>query len=281
MRNIWAIVTHHKDPEGAAEAWKREKVCAIGWSRYGDLRKVRRKVLRAEPPFARERQLFLDIQRDDVVLAYSTHNTIAYIGKIVKLYSGQTSDNEVGRENGFDYRNQLKVEWWPEPHHFNRSELPSWLGKQLGRRGKTVVKLDLGKYGFDQTIEIIKKCARSGSALDEFEDLAKAGLRKYLHNRIDKLEPELEIVSAERFTSKTDKPDFTGRDKDGNVVLIECKGTADIGDCDQIEDYGKHYKAEKKPRLMLVAFGFDADCRKAAISKGIELIECNLDFKEI
>jgi hypothetical protein len=281
MRNIWAIVTHHKDPEEAAEAWNREKVCAIGWSGYGDLRKVQPKLLRTDTRFARERQLFLDIHRDDVVIAYSKQNTIAYVGKVMNPYRGPTSDNEVGRESGFDYTHQLKVEWWPEPHHFKRSDLPSWLEKQLGRRGKTVVKLDLGKYGFDQTVEIIKKCARSRSALDEFEDLAKAGLRKYMHHKIDELEPGLEIVRAEKFTSETDKPDFTGRDKDGNTVLIECKGTADMGDCDQIEDYGKHYKAKKKPRLMLVAFEFDADCRRTARSRGIELVECNLDFKKI
>src|SRR2546422_6464470 len=89
---------------------------------------------------------------------------------------------------------------------------PRWMADQLGRRGNWVTKLDLKKYGLERTIEIIKKCAMSRSALDEFEDLAKAGLRKYVPERIDRLEKSLRIISPEAATSASDRPDFTAVD---------------------------------------------------------------------
>ena len=46
MSDIWAIVTHHEDPDEAAEAWRREGVCAIGWDYGFDLRRVPQRVLR-------------------------------------------------------------------------------------------------------------------------------------------------------------------------------------------------------------------------------------------
>jgi len=84
MNNIYAIVTHHEYPDEAAEAWKREGVCAIGWSDYGNLLKDRPKLLRYDPSFAKERQLFLSIRKGDVILAYSKRNTIAYVGTVVR-----------------------------------------------------------------------------------------------------------------------------------------------------------------------------------------------------
>jgi len=281
MSNIHAIVTHHRRPDEAAEAWKREGVCAVGWSWYGPLRRNRSKYLRDNPSFAKERQLFLSIRKGDVVLAYSKRKTIAYVGTVVNRFTGPRNDNEIGREDGFGYKNQIKVEWWPEPHHFDRSQLPVWLAGQLGKRGKTVIRLDLGKDGFDRTVGMIKQYVRSRSALDEFEDLAKAGLRKYMNRRIDKIEAGLKILKAESFTSDIDRPDFTAVDRNGRIVLIECKGKGYGGDCEQIESYGKHYRAEKKPRLVLLAFDFDPRCKKVARSKGIELVECDLNFEKV
>jgi len=280
LSEIYAIVTHHLDPRGAAEAWKRERVCAIGWAENGSLRKVPSKAQRGR--FRTSRHLFLGIRKGNLILAYAKGNMIAYVGEVVRGYR-YTKKNDVGNEeNGFDYPNQLGVKWWRQPHHFDRHELPDWLKNQLGprARGKTVIKLDLGKFGFLRTIQIIKTNVVSKSGLTEFEDVAKAGLRKYLGERIDKLEEGLVMERAERSTSETDRPDFIAIDSRNRTVLIECKGTAYEKDCDQLSGYGQRH-VEKKPRLMLVAFRFDEACRKLAKQKGIELIECDLNVTRI
>ena len=89
MNNVYVIVTYnekYKEPEynleSAAEAWKECGVCAIGWSRSGNLKKVR------ENKLNKDMQLFLQIEKGDLILAYTGNNTIAYMGEIKdgKLY---------------------------------------------------------------------------------------------------------------------------------------------------------------------------------------------------
>jgi len=46
-----------------------------------------------------------------------------------------------------------------------------------------------------------------------------------LHHRVDKLEMGLSIMKAERFTSETERPDFIAVDRNGKIVLIECKAS--------------------------------------------------------
>ena len=38
--NLVKIVTHHKYPDEAAEMFAREGIVAIGWSEFGDIRKL-------------------------------------------------------------------------------------------------------------------------------------------------------------------------------------------------------------------------------------------------
>jgi hypothetical protein len=64
MNLMYAIVTHHERPDDAAEAWKECNVCAIGWARYGNLKKTKHDL----PSNAR---LFLKIKKGDVILAYA------------------------------------------------------------------------------------------------------------------------------------------------------------------------------------------------------------------
>lgn len=45
MNRIYAIVTHHKRPDDAAEAWKDCNVCAIGFTDYGKLNKAKPETL--------------------------------------------------------------------------------------------------------------------------------------------------------------------------------------------------------------------------------------------
>jgi hypothetical protein len=279
MKNIYSIVTHHEEPEAAAKAWKRENVCAIGWAQYGDLRRKPRESLDAHAVIARD--LFGEMKRGDLVLAYSTGNTIALVGEVTSGWF-RNEKNEVGAKGEFEYANQRRVKWWSEPRDFNRWELPRWFALQLGKRGQTIVRLDFHGYGFDKVVEIIRACARSGSALEAIEDLVKAGIRKYLGQEIDALEDGLQIISAEKSITKEDRPDFVAKDVKGTPVLIECKGQAGEADCDQLRRYGIDFKHPKKTaRLMLVAFGFDPTSRKVARKYGIEMIECRLNFARI
>ena len=77
MNNIFAITTHHEKPVDAAEAWERNGVCAIGFVRKGNLRRLKGE------QFKRDIQLFLEIEKDDLILAYATGNMIAYVGQVV------------------------------------------------------------------------------------------------------------------------------------------------------------------------------------------------------
>lgn len=280
MSDIYAIVTHHKDPQGAAEAWKNEGVCAIGWSSYGNLKKAPRAKISGRAATARD--LFLRMRKDDVVLAYSKSNTIAYVGNLIGRFR-YNQGNVVGDPKGFYYANQRAVKWWKEPHHFDKQQLPRWFSEQLGKRGFTIKRLDLQNYSFQKTLGIIRNCALSGTALNEFEDLAKAGIRKYVETRLERLEPRLEITRIEHSISETDRPDFIARDRIGKTVLIECKGAAVERDCRQLLRYGANYKPGKrsKPRLMLVAFAFDQGCRKLSKQCGIEMVECDLRFSKL
>ena len=275
------MMTHHERSREAAEAWHKDRICAMGWSHLGDLIKVSEKVLskKKNRRFARARRRFLRIQKGDTIFAYAGSNMVAYVGEVRTRYR-YTTTNLVGREDGFDYANQLGVKWWAEPHHFDRRQLPYWLATQLGKRDQIVEKLDLHGYGWKRVIKIIRTCAKSGSALDEFEDLAKAGLRKYMPGRVEKLERGLVIKDAEKSTSRSNRPDFLAIDARDRTVLIECKGSAHEVDCQQLERYARDHK-ESKPRLMLVAFKTDSDCRKTAREKQIELVECDLRFTRV
>jgi hypothetical protein len=278
MNAIYAIVTHHERPDDAAEAWRECNVCAIGWVNYGNLKKAKQTLL---PSDARE---FLKIEKGDMVLAYAGGNRIAYVGEIENGKYLHTSRNIVGRDEddrGFEYPNQYRVKWCDKPYDFSRYDLPLFLFNQLGKRGRTVVPIKLYRRSFDEVKQIILTNARSGSLSYEVnEDMIKAGIRKYLRRHIDSLERGLKIVKSEKAISKADRPDFIAKDKNGRTVVIECKGNAYPGDCDQLGRYRKTF-AKENPRLMLIAFRMDDDCLKLAKNAKLELYECDLGFTKI
>jgi hypothetical protein len=265
MSSIFAITTHHEDKDKAAEAWHQCGVCAIGW----------------EPGENEQAKLFREIDKGDLVLAYSGGNTIAFVGEATGRYV-EDEKNVVGRtkkSGGFGYCYQQKVRWYDKPCHFPRADLPPWMRDQLGKPFKTVVRLELGRWSFDEAREIILTTAKSGSSFYINEDTVKAGIRKYLGLQLDSLEKGLKIKSAEARTSETDQPDFLAEDRKGRRVIIECKGWAVPSDCDQLTRYRKGM-AKEKPRLMLVAFKFEPGCEKEAAKSDIELFECDLTFKK-
>jgi hypothetical protein len=265
--------------DDAAEAWRECGVCAIGWVRYGNLRKVKQEEMPSEV------QQFLKIKKGDLILAYAAGNRIALVGEVEDGKYMHTEKNVIGLDEddgGFGYPNQYRVRWYDKPHDFSRKDLPSFLTAQLGKRGRTVVPLNLYKRSFDEAKRIILTSAASESlSYDINEDTVKAGIRKYLGHHLDSLENGLKVMKAERSTGKTDRPDFVAKDKKGETVIIECKGNAYAGDCDQLERYGRNLR-KQNPRLMLVAFRIDDGCLdEAKKNSRIELYQCDLEFQRI
>jgi bifunctional DNA-binding transcriptional regulator/antitoxin component of YhaV-PrlF toxin-antitoxin module len=279
MNRIYAIVTHDKLPDDAAEAWKELNICAIGWDRYGNLKKAIPENL---PSDVRN---FLKIRKGDVILAYARANRISYVGEIVNGRYMHTHRNVVGRDEdygGFEYPNQYEVKWWDRPYDFSRYDLPPFLYEQLGKKGRTVIPIEFHRRSFDEVKQIIVTNARSGSISYEInEDMIKAGIRKYLNRHLNSLEEGLKIVKSEKPTSKTDRPDFIAKDRLRQTVLIECKGTAYPEDCEQLERYGKNLTKENS-RLMLVAFKITDECISIARKNPrMKLFECDLVFNKI
>lgn len=279
MNSIYAITTHHKRPSEAAEAWREVNICAIGFTRAGKLTDAKIEDL------PKDAQLFLKIKKGDLILAYAMCNRIAYVGEIENGEYIHTHENVVGldgKDGGFGYPNQYKVKWFEKPRDFSRIDLPDFLRKQLGKRGRTVVPINLNRRSFDEIKQIILVCARSESlSYDINEDTVKAGIRKYLRRHINSLEEGMKITKSEEATTTADRPDFIAKDKDNKTVLIECKGYAVPQDCGQLERYGKGFGKEK-PRLMLVAFKIDDGCLKEAKNNPqMELFECDLMFKQV
>jgi RecB family endonuclease NucS len=150
----------------------------------------------------------------------------------------------------------------------------------MGLRGKTVIKLDLGKRNFEQVKQIILSNAISGSLTEKGnEDLVKAGLIKNLKKEVSSIENGLIITERESPDDKKNRPDFLAKDKDGNEVIIECKGIADAGDADQIIRYRRNYG--KKVRIFLIAFEITQSCKKALKNESVEYFECDLHFKRL
>lgn len=160
MNSIYAITTHHERPSDAAEAWKENNVCAIGWSHFGALNEKDPKNYKIDI------QDFLKIKKGDLILAYSKNNIISYIGEVETGEYLYTRKNIVGwseKEGGFDYANQYVINWFKTPQHFTRKVLPSWLSEQLGKMRKTVIPIDLQGRSFGDVKQIILDCARSES----------------------------------------------------------------------------------------------------------------------
>ena len=278
MRNIYAITTHHEDPKRAAEAWKKCGVCAIGHWDTG----TRRLADVPQTRLSKYGRLFLEIGKGDIVLAYTTDNTVAYVGAVIDGKYRYNDKNEVGQSRRFGYGHQLEIDWWDEPHHFSRKSLPSLLADQLGKRGVWVTPLDLGDFGFDKAANLLRNWPLSGSATAQpQEDMVKKGLRSYIVPHLDFLgEPGLRITAAEETDAAGNRPDFVGIDSSSRRVLIECKGSATESACDQLVRYGERHPKRKR-RLLLVAFSFDPGCRAQAKRLGIELVKCELKFARL
>lgn len=274
MSKIYEIKTHHEYPREVAEYWRQDEICAVGhrWSyaeRYGN------------KPAGKRFGLFQEISKGDIILAYARPNMIAYVGEVADGKLRCEKGNNTGRR--YDYWNQRKVRWWTEPNHFHPKDLPRWIHRQLGSRGTTIRRLDLKGFTFQQAKSVIKTKPKSGSAFASLsEDTVKTGIRNDFLSNAHLFERGLRIHKVEKEVARGHRPDFEGEDAKGRPVIVECKGYATTKGCDQLTRYAKQYhRGRQRPRLLLVAFGFEEACRKSASARhaNIELVRCELRFK--
>jgi len=124
--------------------------------------------------------LFFDqIQEGDLILAYSCHNRIAYVGEIANGKYKEDHKNIVGKKGGggFEYPYQYDVNWWERPHHFSRKEksLPRDLRNQLAKRGKTVVQIKVNGKTALNAAEFSEVKEKIRSVRKEWADRREAG----------------------------------------------------------------------------------------------------------
>jgi RecB family endonuclease NucS len=157
------------------------------------------------------------------------------------------------------------------------------IAQQLGITGCTIKEIDPGTYGFEGFRNFLESNAEtlSDSGFEINEDTVKAGIRKYLRTYADMLENGLKITNAESGVPDRMRPDFKARDANGNLVLIECKGTADEDAVWQAIEYRNKFKKEKGTRALLVSFKTTNACRKLAHQHDVELFECDLTFSRV
>jgi predicted Mrr-cat superfamily restriction endonuclease len=291
MPNVFAVTTYYRssEREQAAEAWKQNGVVALGWPWVGDLEKFKSREALSKKLDSGNRGSsalwsFLNgVKKGDLILAYATRNTIAYVGTITGKYEYETS-NRVGlstKKGGLGYPHQRRVKWWSKPLYFSRKELPMDIAKQIGLQGQTIVKIELGNLGFDGLCDFLRKNAHSfaDTHLTVNEDTVKAGIMNYLHSDLNAL--GLRITHAEHGIQEQKRPDFLALDKAGNIVIIECKAIANENSVKQVKGYIKKYKKNPGTRAILVAFRFSDKCQTLAEAEGIDLYQCNLGFKKL
>jgi hypothetical protein len=275
MPSVWYLVTYHtggREPDKVAYYWKQYKICAIG---TGPAIRTIYRELQGTPL-----ETFKSMKKGDLVLAYIKNNTIAYVGYIKDDEVVKNQKNIVGNyRNGYGYPIQRNVDWWDEPHHFDRSQFPQHIKDQMGQINVVIRRIDLGSWSFSDFIEYLKSSrVKTGTGLDDFdENLIKAGIRKHLGVDISQLEKGLIIESYEIPLGPSDRTDFLGHDENGRTVIIECKGKAYEDSIEQILRYGRSRRKDN-PRLMLIAFDFDDFCISAAKKNSIELVKCDLSF---
>ncbi len=163
MTALFRIVTHHQNPQVAAQMWRTSGLAAIGWSRSGDIAGSSRdevtivlrrayQMTQGEANYAATQLFtFRDIAKEDLIFAYQKDNIVSLVGQATRGY-GFDRNNEVGDVNGpIHYAHQVLVDWWPRPRDFHRTNfyhtsmpgLVQWacLRGTIYRRGDTTERL--------------------------------------------------------------------------------------------------------------------------------------------
>lgn len=286
MGKIYSIMTHHKNPEEAAEEWVREGICAIGDFRgiaTTDLNTIieELKNLPKKTMWVKEVLRFWEIQKGDIIIANQGKGMVSALGVVVDDDYEFNQKNIIGSKNNFGYPHQKKVRWLQSPREFRSEHLKHLLGR-LTQRGKTIIEIDgHNSEEFLHSLEGLNIPSHEGSYNEE---LVKAGLSKYVKRNIDHFETGMTIEREERNIDNENRPDFLARDKNGVNVIIECKGSLvnkhNIG---QVIRYRNRYRkvSSQNARYFLVAFSFDRDATILGKKEDVEMFEVGLTFKKI
>ena len=155
---VTKIVTHHRYPRDAAEAWARDSVCAVGFvtdpNHVGkDVEAIRGYFTKSGSSEAAARMdaasfiRFRDEMKEgDVVLAYVCDNTVGLVG-VVRGKMLFDDENETGGD--FCYPNQRPVDWLDSPRFFSRNYLPGGLKDWVCSKG-TILRIE---YDLDRLVE--------------------------------------------------------------------------------------------------------------------------------
>jgi len=290
---IVKIVTHHKNPQRAAELFAEEEVVAVGWADLGDIRRKGKDELKAflmkewgqsEQESAMGAASLLrfrdEISVGDLVFAYKGQNKVALVGEVIGDYEFNDK-NKVGNLDGeIGYPNQRRVNWWKRPRNFDRSYLPEDLSVRVALPG-TIHIFDVDDSYMEELKEVLQNIPSEEvmERILEVED--EDEIKKFMGtHRLDEIEKELTIIQPEYPTS-VGNMDFLAKDMNEFNVIIEVKVKADDGAVGQVLGYMQAYKEEsstKNVRGIIVAEEFTNRCKKAAKASGLELYQCKKMF---
>jgi len=293
MVKLVKIVTHHINPERAAELFAEEEVVAVGWLRSGSMAgktsdEIKQILIEEEasdsPDWgASQLTMFRDeIEVGDIVIAYRTKNMVALLGEVIGEYEFNNK-NKVGKpeqEGGeIDYPNQRKMRWWDKPRNFRRDLLPGDLPEMVASRG-TIRILD---YDVDAD-KLKEELNRIPLVMADHEKILEVTgedeIKAYLKARPSDLEEDFTIREVEYGVS-VGNVDFLAEDKNRSPAIVEVKVRANDSAVGQILGYIQAYEEEsqvKQIRGIIVAQEFTERCKKAAQRANIELYECKKTF---
>jgi predicted Mrr-cat superfamily restriction endonuclease len=268
---IVKIVTHHTNPEKAAELFSKEGVVAVGWSEFGDLKDLtydeikqisKKKWSRSESEAASDASQLIafrdNISKGDIVFAYKLNNTVALVGEIEGKYKYCTK-NSVGDLKGeIRYANQRKVKWLDSPRNFDRHFLPKSLSDFVARQGTiSIIQYDRAKL--EKALNGVPSHETVTKALEIHDE---DEIQEYIEKNIEEIEKGLKLVKREQPTSEGPM-DFLAKDEKGFNVIIEVKISSDDSTVTQLRRYIRAYKRDTgtaKIRGMIVAENFSKRC---------------------
>jgi len=285
---IARIVTHHKNPERAAELYAEQGVVAVGFD-VGDPTGKSRDELKelfinewgmSEGEAAAATASLLrfrdEIDIGDIVLAYKRHGIVALVGEIIGAHEYNVK-NVIGDPEGeIRYPNQRKVKWRDQPRNFDRSYLPEDLSERIALPG-TIHVFD---YDFGKLKESLDRVPSEEVQERVVEVTDEDEIKSYLRRNPHDLEEGLTIIEPEHEVS-VGAVDFLAKDNRGTDTLVEVKVEAKDDVVGQILGYMQAYKEEKgakEIRGIVVAEQFTERCKKAFKGLNVTLYQCKKRF---
>jgi hypothetical protein len=265
------IVTHHKNPDLAAELFAKEGVVAIGWSEFDNLRgltyddikqKSKKRWKRTERESASDASQLIafrdEVSSGDVVFAYKLNNIVALVGEIISGYRFNTK-NSVGDLKGkIGYANQRKVKWWDSPRNFDRHFLPRNLSEWVARPGTISIR----QYDMRKLKKILQNIPSQETVTKALEIHDEDEIKDYMERHLEEVEKGLIVIKREQPTSEGPM-DFLAKDKDDINTVIEVKMMADDATVTQLRRYMRSFKRDakiSKVRGIIVAEEFTKRC---------------------